>query len=209
MLALFFAFSSLALAQTPTMTIRYNYDGEQPIRRDGVSYDDGLDVLLEYLRSKRDGQFQMGQGEQVILEIKVTGEQVQLTTAKGTQTTTLDAVLANFESARAAGHLAACKVNLQTMATALKAWGADHDGHFPDNLALLVPTYLTQVPSCTARSGYDTYGAGYKQRQAPDHFVLQCTVNHTAAGVGHGIPAYDSDFGLIESESDLRQRFHP
>lgn len=190
-----------------SVVVSFEYVDGPPSRREGLTFNEGTDALLEFLKSNRDGVCRIGDEKQVMLEMRVSGDEVQITNQGKTQTTTRASVLANFESARAAGHLAACQVNIQQIAKALRAWATDHSGQYPDSLTQLAPAYLTSVPSCTDRPDLDTYGSSYRKRDS--HFVLQCSVDHSAAEVPKGVPAYDSDFGLIKTGAELQEKFRP
>lgn len=202
-------FPVAAWGQVGTLTIRVDHPDGLPFSREKLTYDEAMDAMLEFLSSRRGGVFLLEEAGQLMMQVRASGEEVQVTTGEGSQTHSLTTVLDQFELARATGHLAVCKMNLQMLATALKDWAADHNGRYPDKLADLTPRYLKQAVSCSAKQREDTYSSKYRKTVSPDHFVLQCTISHSKAGVGEGVPAYDSSFGLIQTDDELRQHFKP
>ncbi len=202
--------SGFAVAQTDSIPFQVQTASDGKFQTlDGQTFDQAYFVLRDFLLSKRDGSARLSEGYALQLELRVSGDQVQVITEGDTYTTTVSAALASLEKARAVGHMTACKSKQKTIASALEMWAMEHSGRYPERLSQLVPEYLDVMINCTEVKGEDTYGPLYRVRQNPDHFVLQCTVDHTAAGVGPGIPAYDSDFGLIETDSDLKDNFRP
>ncbi len=203
-------FSSFAVAQDGSMTVQVETVGDgKTTSREKQSFDQANFSIRDFLLAKQDGAIRLYENGEMLLELRVSGDQVQVTNEGETHTTTVSAALASLEKARAVGHMTACKSKQKTIASALEMWAMEHRGRYPENLAQLVPEYLDVMINCTDVEGQDTYGPLYRVRRDPDHFVLQCTVDHTGAEIGAGLPAYDSDFGLIEKESDFKQYFRP
>lgn len=110
----------------------------------------------------------------------------------------------NFQRARAAGQLTACKSNLKNMSVALEMYASDYAGHYPKNLQVLITTdYLRAIPTCPA-AGHDSYSAAYKVRSKPDSFSIYCSgQNHAKAYSDYAAnstnyPQYNAERGLID-----------
>lgn len=100
----------------------------------------------------------------------------------------------NFQQARSAGQLTACKSNLKNIGTACEMYCTDYAGRYPESLALLTPQYLRQIPSCPV-AGTDTYSAGFQSAAAPDLFTVVCQ-GHNHGGTGDW-PQYSAMEGLL------------
>jgi hypothetical protein len=185
------------LAQSSqTVTIDYS-DGRHLVQK-GLSLDQATDLFLEFLRSEVDGRYQVSDQGKVHMDAVKKNGTLQLTTSGGTQTGLVSEALANFERARAAGHLGACRSNLKNIATALEMWATDHQENYPDTLTQLTPDYLVRLVRCpTGTSDYS-----YRKGESVESFELHCTGDHSGAAVPSGYPSYDSDRGLIDEPGE-------
>ena len=86
-----------------------------------------------------------------------------------------------------------CSQNLKNIATALEMYAADHQGHYPRELAdLKSGGYLRDIPRCLDKDAYN-----YRMNTRPDFFLLHChSANHKADGSPLNFPQYDSSKGL-------------
>lgn len=102
----------------------------------------------------------------------------------------------NFLRARQQSQLSSCQSNLKNIATACEMYSVDNNGHYPTKIAMLVPSYLRQVPQCPATAG-SSYETNYTQAMSPDSFDIPCP-----APMAHPNPPvtanvwYDSAGGL-------------
>lgn len=71
-------------------------------------------------------------------------------------------------------------------------WAEEHDGRYPERLALLVPDYLRRLPHCPT-AGYDTYSSTY-QTSLAGHFYGVCCggEHHRNVKLKANHPAYNS-----------------
>ena len=110
----------------------------------------------------------------------------------------------NFVRARAQGELTACKSNLKNIGTALEMYSTDYSGRYPNEMDLLTPNYLRNIPECPAaeevtyrlRTGLDAPGndAGYE-----DYYHVECHgPNHTSVSGPENYPQYNAIEGLVE-----------
>lgn len=91
-----------------------------------------------------------------------------------------------------------CCGNVRVVARALDSYSADHDGHYPNELGMLVPEYLQQLPRCSV-SGTVTYQmdtgprASRNTRDLQDYYYVYCAgENHLDAGVPPNHPGLES-----------------
>ena len=104
----------------------------------------------------------------------------------------------NFIRARGMAQLTGCKSNLKNIATALEAYCADYNGHYPATIGLITPNYIKTIPACPATSS-DTYTPSYLPQRDPDEFMLGCDgTNHVSLAVTADYPQWDSGRGLME-----------
>lgn len=96
-----------------------------------------------------------------------------------------------------------CTANLQQMQTALEAYAARHESHYPDKLERLVQGhYLSQIPTCPSHPGpaYNDY------HPSPDltNYSVSCTGTHHSylfeirwKEPAQSIPRLSSEGGLV------------
>jgi hypothetical protein len=84
-----------------------------------------------------------------------------------------------IQRARARDQYAMCRRNEMRIGTALEMYSTEFQGRYPPRLALLLPKYLTDIPTCPA-GGRDTYSDGYRC----------ASVNSDGRGHGYGCDAY-------------------
>lgn len=106
--------------------------------------------------------------------------------------------------------LGECKTNLvDILAPALERYRARHNGNYPDTLQMLVPGYLSKLPTCPASTpsvfsfhftrlgGVDTYSTGYSRSSSGSSYTLYCVgVQHQAAGEPPNRPVYSPENGI-------------
>jgi hypothetical protein len=101
-----------------------------------------------------------------------------------------------------------CKSNLQILGSALERWAADNSGLYPDTMGQLFPNYLATPPLCPTL-GLDTYSSSYHRGEARFWCQLRCTGDHSGADLPKGLPAYTSEWGLINSIDELKLHYKP
>ena len=102
--------------------------------------------------------------------------------------------------------LAQCKSNLRLLASSLRFYAEDHQGHYPNTLNQLVPHYLGSIPKCPAVH-HDRYSAGYRSSAQPDRYVVACCgQNHQSDALGPNLPAMSSDKGLLYARPPTEHR---
>lgn len=174
-------------------------DGERIEIQADQDMEEGVFKLLD---SSKDGRCEfLDDGEAVLTIVKVG--QIYTATFDGqTVTRTADEIRRNFATAKALGHLNACRSNLKNLATGLEMYFTDHQGSYPDDLSKLVPDYLTTIPDCPASK---TPSYSYKVLPEPDSYQMQCTGGaHGGAGLETGLPAYNGQQGIVEKLDALK-----
>lgn len=123
-------------------------------------------------------------------------------------------LMPGYITSRSQGQLAACKGNLKNLGTALEMYATDSEGRYPASTADLVPTYLKELPRCSASGEYwrtplgtitwkqpvDTYSATYVSASNPDAYTVWCAGSHHLEAYGSlpDYPQYNSRTGLVE-----------
>lgn len=98
--------------------------------------------------------------------------------------------------------VAACKENLEVLAGALERFRAEHGGQYPENLGLLIPRYLEELPTCppprlnvdllpeeTRSYAYQTTGTAY---------TVACVGDDHGGRTLPGFPQYRSGVGVVD-----------
>lgn len=103
-------------------------------------------------------------------------------------------LLPNFIRARGQAKYSACKENLSTIARMMEMYAADNLGSYPNNPAMVIPTYLAHMPSCPS-TNQDYF---MDINPPPDNaYTISCRgLSHPELGVPDYFPQYNSFSGL-------------
>ena len=99
------------------------------------------------------------------------------------------------EERRQVRTLQVCARNLVSVEWALHMFGHDN-GFYPVSLGLLIPRYLTAIPTCPS-VGKDTYSHGYKSNGREVFYTVECRGGqHAVLNLEEGSPRCSHDIGL-------------
>jgi len=105
-----------------------------------------------------------------------------------------------FMRARPRGSMMKCSSNLKNLATALRMYAQDNQGHYPERLQQLLPgNYFKLLPTCPA-TGSMTF-TDYRAATNPDRFSFSCVGDNHSKLYHRSSPNYprcDSTWGLQE-----------
>ena len=105
-----------------------------------------------------------------------------------------------FMRARAQGSLVPCKSNVKNLATALRMYAQDNQGHYPQSLQQLLPdNYFKRLPTCPAAATM-TF-TDYQAATNPDRFSFSCVGDNHSKKYRRPSPNYprcDSTWGVQE-----------
>ena len=212
-LVLLLMLGGIAVAQDeqqaePKTSGRIEYaDGGQS-QLEGDSGEQIYSFLHSFISGGKDGKCLLLEDDKVVVEVQLAGDLVTISENGQKESMPVAQALEELAASKAQGMLSACCYNLKNIGTAFLMWASDNGGRYPESAAQLTPDYLLQIPACPA-SGTDTYSASYRRGTEPDWFQLRCDGDHSAAGQEKGLPAYTSDFGLIQSKEELEGNYKP
>ena len=200
-------FGGLALAQERSSGLIEYADG-QKVQLGPSSRAQVCDFLMTFLKSGKDGTARVIEPTAEGLVMVRKGGEVTIFENKKTGTMGIDEALRLLTMSQAEEIFGVCISNVRNLGLATESWAQDHEGHYPESLARLVPKYLEAVPVCPA-SETDTYSATYRKGLEPDWFQVQCSGDHGAAEVARGLPAYISTQDVILDLSSLERYLKP
>ena len=98
----------------------------------------------------------------------------------------------NYNAVKDSNRIHSCRDNLSGIASAVRAYAADHEGEVPSNLQELCPSYMKSLPCCQSMNRV-TYSL---KKTKGNGFVIFCK------GCNHGespddYPRYDSREGIL------------
>jgi hypothetical protein len=108
-------------------------------------------------------------------------------------------IMVNSVEATTVSDVDQCSYNLSNIATACDMWSTDHDGHYPESVAALVPDYLLELPKCPA-AGKDTYSASMKVVKSADG---DSVLGVSLACQGHNHPELEADKPMYDPEQGI------
>lgn len=67
-----------------------------------------------------------------------------------------------------------CERNIRDVSDSLKIYSKTHNDLYPDKLKVLVPKYITYIPTCSDNEGHEKYPYKYKVTKDHKHFIVYC-----------------------------------
>jgi hypothetical protein len=170
--------------------IEYNPEARDPLET----------LAFSLLDSPKDGRCEVFENATLVMALTKKGDELVISDGAQDHKMSVQQAKENFISAKAKGQLIACKSNLKNLGTALEMYAVDHEESYPKTLVPLTPDYLLALPTCPTGNGTAVYN--YQLQPGTSHFELQCQGDHSKVGVERGLPAYDSEKGIIAPPVD-------
>jgi len=102
----------------------------------------------------------------------------------------------NFQNGRQSAILNSCRSNLKNIGTALEIYGRDNGGQYPHSLPVIVPRYMSSIPTCPG-AGRATYSIRVSA-QCTDFTIICSGKNHTWY-LAPDSPRYDPHNGVVDN----------